>query len=40
LRGPEVRAHLESTGLRLDKWQRARTDRVQIRELTSLAAAV
>jgi phosphoserine phosphatase len=40
LRGPAIRAHLESTGLMLDDWQRARTDRVQIRELDPLAAAV
>lgn len=40
LRGPEIRAHLESTGLVLDEWQRDRTDRVQIRELAPLAAAV
>jgi len=33
LRTPEIRAHLESTGLMLDEWQRARTDRVQLREL-------
>jgi phosphoserine phosphatase len=39
LRGPEIRAQLESTGLMLDEWQRARTDRVQIRELAPLAVA-
>jgi phosphoserine phosphatase len=33
LRTPEIRAQLESTGLMLDEWQRARTDRVQLREL-------
>jgi len=32
LRTSEIRAQLESTGLVLDEWQRARTDRVQIRE--------
>ena len=37
LRTAEIRAHLESTGLMLDEWQRARTDRVHLREL---AAAV
>jgi len=36
LRTPEIRAHLESTGLRLDEWQRARTDRVQLRELAAV----
>lgn len=33
LRTSEIRAQLESTGLMLDEWQRARTDRVQLREL-------
>jgi len=37
LRTSEIRAQLESTGLVLDEWQRARTDRVQIREFESLA---
>jgi phosphoserine phosphatase len=39
LRTLEVRTLLESTGLVLDDWQRARTDRVMIRELPALAAA-
>jgi phosphoserine phosphatase len=38
LRPSEIRAHLESTGLVLDEWQRARTDRVQIREFVPVAA--
>jgi phosphoserine phosphatase len=33
-----IRAHLESMGLVLDEWQRARTDRVQIRDLDPVAA--
>lgn len=37
LRSAEIRAQLESTGLVLDEWQRARTDRVQIREFEPLA---
>ena len=40
LRTGEIRTLLESTGLVLDEWQRDRTDRVQIRELAPLAAAV
>ena len=40
LRASEIRAQLESTGLVLDDWQRARTDRVQIREFAPLAAVV
>jgi phosphoserine phosphatase len=39
LRTAEVRALLESTGLVLDDWQRARTDRVLIREWAPLANA-
>jgi phosphoserine phosphatase len=39
LRTSEVRALLESTGLVLDDWQRARTDRVWIREWAPLANA-
>ena len=39
LRTVEVRTLLESTGLVLDDWQRARTDRVLIRESVSMAAA-
>lgn len=39
LRSSEVRALLESTGLVLDDWQRARTDRVCIREWAPLASA-
>ena len=35
LRSAEIRAHLESTGLLLDEWQRERTDRVQIREVAA-----
>jgi hypothetical protein len=34
----EIRTLLESTGLVLDDWQRARTDRVMIRELAAMAA--
>jgi len=37
LRTAAIRAHLESTGLVLDDWQRARTDRVLIREFEALA---
>ncbi len=40
LRPGEIRAQLESTGLVLDDWQRARTDRVLIREAAPLASAV
>ena len=40
LRTAEIRKLLESTGLLLDDWQRARTDRVMIREMASLASAV
>lgn len=40
MRPAEIRAHLESAGLVLGEWQRERTDRVQIRELNLLAAAV
>jgi len=40
MRSVEIRASLESTGLVLDEWQRDRTDRVQIRDLAPLAAAV
>ena len=39
LRHAEIRAQLESTGLALGEWQRARTDRVQIREFAPVAAA-
>ncbi len=39
MRTPEIRAVLESNGLTLDDWERARTDRVQIRE-TPRASAV
>jgi phosphoserine phosphatase len=35
----EIRSHLESTGLVLDEWQRARTDRVLIREFDVVAVA-
>jgi len=35
----EIRGLLESTGLVLDDWQRARTDRVSIREQMPLASA-
>ena len=38
LRASEIRAHLESTGLMLGEWERARTDRVEILELPTLAA--
>jgi phosphoserine phosphatase len=37
LRTAAIRAQLESTGLVLDEWQRARTDRVLIREFEPLA---
>lgn len=40
LRRAEIRAQLESTGLRLDEWQRARTDRVEISDVAAVAAAV
>ena len=36
LRTPEIRAYLESTGLMLDEWQRARTDHVHLRELVAV----
>jgi phosphoserine phosphatase len=39
LRTGEIRALLESTGLVLDDWQRARRDHVQIREWAPLASA-
>src|SRR6185436_2217009 len=39
LRTSEIRAQLESTGLVLDEWQRARTDRVQIREFDAAVPA-
>ena len=39
LRTMEVRTLLESTGLVLDDWQRARTDRVLIRESVQMAVA-
>ncbi|HYJ41157.1 MAG TPA: HAD family hydrolase [Steroidobacteraceae bacterium] len=39
LRPGYIRAQLESTGLVLDDWQRARTDRVLIREAAPLASA-
>jgi predicted HAD superfamily phosphohydrolase len=35
LKGSEIRAQLESTGLRLDQWERDRTDRVQIHEVAA-----
>jgi len=38
LRGPEIRAQLESTGLVIGEWERARTDRVQILESPLVAA--
>jgi phosphoserine phosphatase len=38
LRTGEIRALLESTGLVLDDWQRARTDRVWIREWPALVS--
>jgi phosphoserine phosphatase len=38
LRASEIRAHLESAGLMLGEWERARTDRVEILELPILAA--
>jgi phosphoserine phosphatase len=39
LRPAQIRELLESTGLLLDEWQRARTDRVLIREWAPLATA-
>ena len=39
LRPGEIRTQLESTGLVLDDWQRARTDRVWIREWAPLVTA-
>jgi phosphoserine phosphatase len=39
MRSVDIRSHLESTGLVLDEWQRARTDRVMIREFEAVAAA-
>jgi phosphoserine phosphatase len=33
--GAQIRAQLEQTGLVVDDWQRARTDRVQIREIAA-----
>jgi 2-hydroxy-3-keto-5-methylthiopentenyl-1-phosphate phosphatase len=38
LRPGEIRTQLESTGLVLDDWQRARTDRILIREVAPLAS--
>ncbi len=38
LRGSEIRAQLESTGLVIGEWERARTDRVQILEFPPVAA--
>ena len=40
LRAAQIRAHLESTGLVIGEWEKARTDRVQIRELEPIAAPV
>ena len=39
MRTPQIRAVLESNGLTLDEWERARTDRVQIRETPRAPAA-
>lgn len=39
MRTPEIRTVLESNGLMLDDWERARTDRVQIRETPPAPAA-
>lgn len=39
MRTPEIRAVLESNGLMLEDWERARTDRVQIREAPHVTAA-
>ena len=39
IRTADIRALLESTGLVLDDWQRARTDRVMIRERAPLVSA-
>ena len=39
MRTPQIRAVLESNGLMLDDWERARTDRVQIRETARAPAA-
>ena len=38
LRASEIRAQLESTGLVMGEWERARTDRVQILEFPPVAA--
>jgi hypothetical protein len=38
LRASEIRAQLESTGLVIGEWEKARTDRVQILELPPVAA--
>jgi phosphoserine phosphatase len=38
LRASEIRAQLESTGLVIGEWERARTDRVQILEFPSVVA--
>jgi len=40
LHGAEIRKAFEATGLKLDDWQRARTDLVQISEWTPQAAVV
>ena len=37
LRAAQIRAQLESTGLVIGEWERARTDRVQIFALDALA---
>jgi phosphoserine phosphatase len=39
IRMPEIRRFLESHGLALDGWEKARTDRVMIRETSSAMAA-
>jgi phosphoserine phosphatase len=38
MRTPEIRALFESNGLMLDDWERARTDRVMIREAPAMPA--
>ena len=40
MRMPEIRRVLEDNGLRLEEWERARTDRVLIRETAAAPAAV
>jgi hypothetical protein len=39
MRVPEIRRFLESVGLVLDDWERARTDRVMIHEAPQVSPA-